>query len=98
MTTDNNYQWISVADSPLYTIDEKGNWICTEAGDKPFIAALQYTDKKRPGKQLWWVMPCIVEDGRGLCIIGDEENVIAGWDLTDVTHYKPLDLTPPKEI
>lgn len=89
--------WVETKDIPLYTVDENGNWVCTQAGNQPIIAALQYEDLKQPGRLLWWVMPCIVVDQLGLCVINDEENYPAGWDLADITHYKPLDLTPPKK-
>lgn len=92
-----NDGWVETKDIPLYTVDENGNWICTQAGNQPIIAALQYEDLEHPGRLLWWVMPCIVVDQLGLCVINDEENYPAGWDLADITHYKPLDLTPPKK-
>lgn len=88
--------WINVEDSPLFTKDEKDNWICTDNGSGAFLAAVPLIDNTRPEeKNLWWIMPCVVEDGIGLCIIGDEENTPAGWQLEDVTKYKLLDLTPP---
>ena len=88
--------WVSVEDRPLFTKDEKGIWTCTEDGDKPFIAAVPYNDSKRPTEtNLWWIMPCIVEDNVGLCVIGDEENTPAGWQLEDVVYFKHLDLTAP---
>jgi hypothetical protein len=32
-----NGAWHSVEDRPLFTKDERGNWTCTEDGDKEFI-------------------------------------------------------------
>lgn len=91
-------EWISVEDIPLFTKDEKGNWECTENGNGAFLAAVAYNNNTKPNaRNLWWVMPCVVEDGTGLCVIGDLENEPAGWRLEDVTYYKILDLTPPSK-
>ncbi len=89
--------WISVEDHPLFTKDEKGNWTCTDAGDNEFIAAVNYSDAKQPGKDLWWIRHCVIEDERGLCVVGDDENEIAGWSMEDVLFYQPLP-APPNSI
>ena len=87
--------WISVEERPLFTKDEKGNWTCTEDGDKEFIAAVPYVDKKRPEEiNLWWIRHCVVEDAIGLCVVGDDDNEPAGWQLEDVTHWMPW-VVPP---
>lgn len=89
--------WISVEDRPLFTKDDKGNWECTKDGDDEFIAALQYEDSTQPGKELWWIHHCVVEDSIGLCIVGDVYNEPAGWDLEHVTHWQPLPSPPDKK-
>ena len=83
--------WISVEDRPLFTIDENGHWVCTEDGDKEFIAAVACEE---PSGIKWWIRHCVVEDGVGLCVVGDDENEPAGYELSDVTHWQPLP-TPP---
>lgn len=91
------HEWISVDDRPLFTVDEKGHWTCTEDGTNDFIAALQYEDLERPNQVLWWIHHCVVEDGIGLCIVGDDSNEPAGWELECVTHWKPFP-SPPKSV
>lgn len=86
--------WHSVVDRPLYTKDERGHWVCTEDGNNEFIAALPYNDKKRPNEDLWWIRHCVVEDVYGLCVVGDDCNEPAGWELEDVTHWMPW-VSPP---
>ena len=86
--------WHSVEDRPLFTKDERGYWICTEDGDGEFIAALPYNDSKRPNEDLWWVRHCVVEDETGLCVVGDDDNEPAGWELEDVTHWMPMPSPP----
>lgn len=86
--------WHSVEDRPLFTKDERGNWTCTEDGDGEFIAALPYNDRKRPNEELWWIRHCVVEDGIGLCVVGDNDNEPAGWNLEDVTHWMPMPSPP----
>lgn len=86
--------WHSVEDRPLFTKDERGNWICTEDGDGEFIAALPYNDSKRPNEDLWWIRHCVVEDETGLCVVGDDYNEPAGWNLEDVTHWMPMPSPP----
>ncbi len=90
---DSQTNWISVEDRPLFTIDENGHWVCTEDGDKEFIAAVEYNDSREPYKTKWWIRHCVVEDGVGLCVVGDDENEPAGYELSDVTHWMPI--TPP---
>ncbi len=87
--------WISVEERPLFTKDENGNWTCTEDGDKEFIAAVPYADSKRPDEtNLWWIRHCVVEDAIGLCVVGDDDNEPAGWQLEDVVYWMPL-VAPP---
>jgi len=95
-------EWVRVEDAPLFTIDANGNWECTEAGNGEFWAAVPYIDKKQTDrKDLVWIQRCIVEDGTVLCIVGDEENTMAGYELSDVVYYIPINLpplpTPPKQ-
>lgn len=87
-------RWVKVEDVPL-VIYSGNNWQTTDAGSREFIAALQYEDLTKPGKLLWWIRHCVIEDNIGLCIVGDDENTPAGWDMRDVTHYQPLP-SPPK--
>lgn len=87
-----NDGWISVEDAPL--IIKNGNgWYCTDAGNKEFIAALPYIDKKKPGKYLWWIRHCVIENG-SLCVVGDDDNEIAGWEVDGITHYKSIPAPP----
>lgn len=87
-------EWISVEDQPLFIKTERG-WECTEAGDRVFIAAVPYKDKRKEGDH-WWIRLCVVEDGIGLCVVGDDDNEPAGWMLEDVTHYIPQPSAPKK--
>ncbi|MGH7240507.1 MAG: hypothetical protein ACREHG_10670 [Candidatus Saccharimonadales bacterium] len=93
----NRGKWISVKDRPLYTTDEKGNWVCTEDGDKEFIAAIPYEDARLPNRQWWWIRHCVVEDVIGLCVIGDDDNEPSGWTLEQVTHWQPLPEPPTQK-
>lgn len=86
--------WISVEERPLFTKDEKGNWTCTVDGDKEFLAAISYTDKRQPGKDLWWIRHCVVADSLGLCVVGDDDNEPAGWQLEDVLFWQPIPAPP----
>lgn len=89
-------RWVSVEDRPLITTDEQGRWICTEDGDKEFMAAIPYQDNKKPGQELWWIHHCVIEDGTGLCVIGDDDNEPAGYSIEDVTYYMIIE--PPKPL
>lgn len=82
--------WYCVSDRPLFTKDKEGNWICTKDGDKEFIAAVPYTSSNHPGKQLWWIKQCVIEDDIGLCVVGDDENQPAGWELEAISHFIPI--------
>lgn len=86
--------WISVYDRPLFTNDEKGNWTCTDDGNKEFLAAIPYNDKNKPGKELWWIRHCVVEDSTGLCVVCDDDNEPAGWQLEDVVYYQHMPKPP----
>ena len=88
--------WVSVEDRPLFTIESNG-WVCTEEGDKEFIAAVPYRRESKPNEDFWWIRHCVVEDETGLCVVGNDYNDPAEWDLEDVTHYKLLS-EPPKAI
>jgi len=89
------FSWISVEDRPLIVTYPDGVWMCTEDVDKEFIAAVPYTDKERPDeKNLWWIRHCVVEDGV-LCIVGDSDNEVAGWELEDVAYWRPWVAPPP---
>lgn len=89
-------RWVKVDDVPL-VIYSGNNWQTTDAGSREFIAALQYEDLTKPGKLLWWIRHCVIEDNTGLCIVGDDENTPAGWDIRDVTHYQPIPEPPKSE-
>jgi hypothetical protein len=84
--------WIKVDDAPLFIKTELG-WECTEVGDGEFWAAVPYNDKNKPDKKdLVWIRHCVVEDGTGLCVVGDDSNEPAGWQLEDVVYYIPIKL------
>lgn len=87
--------WYSVIDRPLYTVDKNGNWVCTEDGERSFIACVPYNDSNRPGDDLWWIHHCVIEDGIGLCVVGEDDNQAAGWSLQDVAFWKPFPHVPP---
>lgn len=80
--------WVKASEHPLITRDEKGHWTCTEAGDKEFIAAVSYVDKNFPGKTLWWMKHCVIEDETGLCVVGDIDNEPGPWEIDRVTIYE----------
>lgn len=90
-------QWVSVEDKPLFITTPLG-WECTEDGEGEFLAALQYNDTRHPGKDLWWIKLCTVEDGLGLCVVSDEGNESAPWDLSDVTHYCKVSEPTPTPV
>ena len=89
-------RWVKVSERPLYVIDDKGNWECTEDGNGEFIAAVPYTVTREQSKTKWWIRHCIVEDRIGLCVVTDDDTEKAGWELSDVIYYQPLP-TPPKD-
>jgi hypothetical protein len=86
--------WIDVRISPLIIRNERNQWECTENGMKEFMAAVPYEDEKHPGKQFWWIRHCVIEDEIGLCVVGDDENVPAGWEIESITHYFHLPEQP----
>ncbi len=91
----NQDKWVRVKDRPLITVDDKGNWTCTKDGDGEFIAAVPYNDKRQSdNNNLWWIRHCVIEEGIGLCVVGDDVNEPAGWSIKDVTHYQPLPTKP----
>jgi hypothetical protein len=87
------FGWHSVSDRPLFTETERG-WVCTDDGDGEFIAAVPYGDKRHPGKEMWWIQHCVVEDETGLCVVGDGWNEPAGYSIEDVTHWMPWPSSP----
>lgn len=87
-------EWIDVKDRPLITQSKLG-WVCTEDGDKEFIAAVPYNNVDDPDKTLWWIHHCVIEDGTGLCVVGDDWNEPAGWEIQQVQYWKPW-AEPPK--
>lgn len=88
-------KWVSVKDKPLY-INTPLGWECTEAGNHPFLAAVEVHDNKT-GKDFWWIHHCVVEDGIGLCIVGDDDNEPAGWELQDIEFYIPIPQPPKRD-
>lgn len=86
--------WVSVEERPLaiYETKEDGSkwWTSQIAEGDEFLAAVPYNDKRQPGKQLWWIRQCVIQDGRGLCVVCDDDVELAGWDLSDVTHWKRI--------
>lgn len=89
--------WISVEDKPLFKKTEFG-WVCTEDAECEFIAAVPYNDKTKPGQELWWIHHCVIEDMIGLCVVGEDENVPAGWLIEDILYYQPLPPAPASII
>jgi hypothetical protein len=81
--------WVSVEDKPLVNKTKTG-WVCTEDGDKDFIAAVPLSDGT------WWIRHCRIADETGLCVVTDDDIEPAGWQITDITHYQPLP-TPPAQ-
>lgn len=92
-------EWISTKDRPLIEPEAVGGWIATVDGDKEFIAAVPYiyddASLNSPVEK-WWIRHCVLEDGTGLCVVGDDDNEPAGWQIEEVTHWMPLP-EPPKE-
>lgn len=87
-------KWISVEDRPLVICDEDNSgWIATDDGSKEFIAAVPYTNSTVPGKELWWIRHCVIEES-GLCVVCEDDNEPSGWSIDDVTHYQPLPAAP----
>jgi hypothetical protein len=79
-----NSGWISVEDRPLVEHD-----VLTEDGMNEFLAAV-------PTNKGWWIRHCVFEDN-SLCVVGDDYNEYAGWEITDVTHWQPIP-EPPKTL
>ena len=77
--------WISTEDRPLYTVDGNGNWEATKDGEQPFLAAVL----PRRGED-WWIRQCVIEDGEGLCVVDDDGNTPAVWDLQAVEYWMPI--------
>lgn len=83
-------EWGSVKDRPLITLDENGNWECTEDGDNDFIAAVHIqADEKNPPS--WDTFHARMVDETGLCVVygedGDEDP--CGWDIEAVSYWMP---------
>lgn len=83
-------RWIPVTECPLITKDEKGYWTCTEDGEREFMAAVPYNDSKIINNLQWWVKHCVIEDEIGLCVVGDDENTPAGWNVDCVVYWMPI--------
>lgn len=89
-------EWISVTDKPLVFHDKNGEgWYTSCEGSGEFIAAVPYNDVRKPSEQLWWIKHCVIEDGKGLCVVGENDNEPAGWQIDDVTHFAIIE--PPKQ-
>lgn len=82
-------KWHSIEDRPLFTKNGRGHWITTQDGDQDFIAAIE-TNKG------WWIRHCVIEDEVGLCVVGDDYNQPAGWELEDVMYWMPMPKAPKK--
>lgn len=87
-------EWIDNDVKPLVKETPTG-WITTENCPDQFIAALQYCDNET-GKQYWWIHHCIIEENIGLCVVGEDDNQPAGWNITDIEYYYPIP-KPPKQ-
>lgn len=83
--------WIRIIDRPLVKFDEKGKWQCTEDGDNldGFLCAVKESVNG------WWIRHCVIEDRVGLCVVGEEGNEIACYEISDVSYWMPLP-EPPK--
>lgn len=87
-------EWIKTEDSPLVIATVFG-WECTENGEKEFLAAVPHNDSRHPGHTFWWIKHCVIEDGKGLCVVGEDDNEPAAWQIDDITHYAIIE--PPKQ-
>lgn len=90
-------RWYSVENRPLFKKDVNGGWVCTEDGEKEFIAAVRYEHKQKTNEDFWWIRHCVIEDEIGLCVVGDITNEPAGWDLEDVMYWMPMPCSPNYE-
>lgn len=73
-------KWHSVKDRPL--VNSNGSYfVATPDGAQDFIAAVELADGT------WWTRHCVLEDGIGLCVVGDSCNDPAGWNIEDITHW-----------
>ena len=87
-------EWVDAKERPL-VIREGNRWITVNDVSFEFLAAVPFNDKNRPNeKNLWWIKHCVIEDEVGLCVVGDDDNERAGWEIDDVTHYIPLPAPP----
>jgi hypothetical protein len=85
--------WVSVKDKPLI-ISFDDHWEQAEGAPSEFIAAVEVHNTKT-GEDYWWIRHCVIEDNIGLCVVGDDDNQPAGWEIPDVQFYHPLP-PPPK--
>lgn len=88
--------WVRAKERPL--IKQVNNmWFTTEDGDKDFIVAIPFYEKndqiKLVGNLRWWIHHCCIEKGR-LCIVGDDGNEIAGYEISDVEYWMPMPANP----
>ncbi len=86
-------RWISVSERPLFTSDGS-TWELTEDGEKSFIAAVPYHDRRKLGETLWWIHHCVIEDGMGLCVVGEDSNESAGWEMNAIEYWQPFPGNP----
>jgi hypothetical protein len=95
-----NNDWISVNERPLIAYEMLGDrriWVCTDDGMQEFMAAVPYRDKNDPDNTLWWIRHCVIEDEKGLCVVGDDDNEPAGWTIDDIDYWMPLPEPPQSE-
>lgn len=90
--------WVSVEDRPLIRRNNEW-WEITEDGENEFIAAVPYCDAETddPTKDRWWIRHCYIDSEGYLNVKRDNEmdEDVAGWNVSDITHWKPLP-EPPK--
>lgn len=85
--------WYNVNDRPLITKHDNGRWSATDAGSNDFIAAVPYKHKDHGDKIFWWVHHCVI-DKSCLCVVGEDDNEPAGWEIDGVEYWMPWPQNP----
>lgn len=95
-------RWVKASDKPLFHYEEREGkkwWVMNDDAPDEFIGAVEVEVKNnKTGKTYWWwKRHCIIEEGRGLCVVTDDDTEPAGWEMDDIEYYIPFPSNPSRE-